>query len=788
MQKRLLLSGVLTLFILSSIWSQNVMPIGSWRSHMPYRIGQYVTQSDTEIFYSTGLSVVAFDKQELSTRFLTKTDFLSQAGIQYLKYFKAQETLMVVFNDGTMDLVNENEVITMPQIANFPNVIIGKDVFQIVPESDTTVLLAGSFGVSRVRVSESVKEFAFTTFTGLAVNSVANFEGFIYVGTDEGIYRIESDNFFPEVFSNWAYVGEDFGFPGDYSTHALVVYNDLLYFDIDNVVYRWNENGPVEIHAEPDQKVEYMSAEGTHLLVGYQCNWENCGGNGKVLYFTQEETYGELADGCIAVPYNGLEDEQGRIWFGEDYRNFRWLDNVNDSICNTISLNSPWSEKSWNLEILNNQVWLTSGGLTPETLKGQFFRDGFYSLIDGQWTIYNTTTNATMKGENPSDPNDDLFGMISLAISPNTGKVYAGSYFEGLVEVDGEEVNLYNENNSSLQVAEGDDSRVRTLGLAFDEEDNLWVTNAIAKDDRPLSVLRPDGTWKSFDEVCGFEFLMDVEVDDNGFKWIRLGNSSAGLLLFDEGEMDDDSDDRCQFFSSSNSNLQTNDVTSLEVDLDGDVWVGTTAGIVIFECGGNAFDEECNGSRRIVVGEDGNAGYLFETERIEAIAVDGANRKWVGTSTGAYLLSPNGEEQLLYFNEDNSPLLDNTIFDIACNQETGEVFFATNKGLVSYQSDAVEGGNTHKQTFEVFPHPVRPEYDGPITIRGFSRDATVKITDISGKLVYETKALGGQVIWDGRDYNGNRASTGVYLVFATTASSFGITEPTSAVAKVVLIN
>ncbi len=789
MHKRLLLSGVLILFLSVFVWGQkNVLPIGSWRSHMPYKIGQYVTQSDSEIFYSTGLSVVAFDKEEFSTRFFSKTDVLSQAGIQNLKYFKAQETLIVVFTDGTMDLVQPDRVITMPQIANFPNIIIGKEVNQIVPESDTTVLLAGSFGVSRVRISETVREFAFTTFTGMAVNSVINYEGFIYVGTDEGIYRIATGNFFPEVFSNWEYIGDDFGFPGDYSTHALVEFNGHLYFDIDNVVYRWNEEEPVEIHAEADQKVQYMSAEGEHLLVGYRCNWENCGGNGKAFFFNTDETFGELAPGCISVPNNGIEDEQGRIWFGEEYRNFRWIDHVNDATCNTTSLNSPWSEKSWDIEIVNNQVWLTSGGLTPETLKGQFFRDGFYSLIDGQWTIYNTTTNATMKGEDPDSLDDDLFGMISMAISPNTGKVYAGSYFEGLVEVNGEEVTLFNENNSSLQIAEGDPTRVRVLGLEFDEEDNLWVTNALAIDDKPLSVLKPDGTWKSFSEVCGFELLMDVVVDANGFKWIRLGDNGAGLLLFDEGDMDDDSDDQCQFFSSSNSNLQTNDVTSLEVDLDGDVWVGTTAGIVIFECGGNAFDEECNGSRRIVVGEDGNPGYLFETERIEAIAVDGANRKWVGTSTGVYLLSANGEDELLYFNEENSPLLDNTIYDIACNQETGEVFFATDKGLVSYQGDAVAGGNTHKQEFEVFPNPVRPEYDGPITIRGFSRDASVKITDVSGKLVYETKALGGQVVWDGRDYNGQRASTGVYLVFATTASSFGLTDPSSAVAKVVLIN
>ncbi len=375
-----------------------------------------------------------------------------------------------------------------------------------------------------------------------------------------------------------------------------------------------------------------------------------------------------------------------------------------------------------------------------------------------------------------------------MASNTINDKKYTGSYFEGLVEVDGDQLKLYNEKNSTLQLATGDPTRVRVLGLSPDVEGNLWVTNALAMDDRPLSVLSPDGVWKSFNLDCNFTFLMDIVVDGAGYKWARLGDDGAGLLLFDEGDIENETDDQCQFFSAANSNLQNNDVTSLAADLDGDVWVGTTAGIVIFECGGNAFDEECNGSRRIVVGDDGNPGYLFETERIEAIAVDGANRKWIGTSSGVYLLSETGEDELLHFTAENSQLLDNTIYDIACNQETGEVFFATNKGIISYQGDAVEGDRTHEQTFEVFPNPVRPEYDGPITIRGFSRDATVKITDVSGKLVYETKALGGQVIWDGRDYNGRRANTGVYLIFATTNSKFNFSDPSSAVAKVVLIN
>lgn len=789
MRKPLLLLIITFLSFSFLLQSQNVLPIGSWRTHLPYNAGQYVTQSSSEVYFSTGLSIVVFDKEDPGNqpRFITKTDELTQTSIRLIKYLPERETLLVVYSDGTMDLLEEDATITMPQIKNFPNIIVGKKVNDIFIQSDTSILLAGSFGLSKVRISETVKEFSFTTFTGVNVNSVTEFDGYIYAGTDEGIYRISSDDFFPEIFTNWEYLDTTHGFPADYSVNAMQVFNDKLYLGIDNKLFRWEAEILTAVYEETDDfKLEYLSAEGEFLLFGFQCLGGTCG-RGKLFYANTTESINALAPGCAGLPYNAIEDEKGRIWFGDQWRGFRRVNSVQDEFCNTMKINSPWSEKAWDIAIVDNEVWVASGSYS-NIYTGFLTRDGFYSFIDGQWTIYNDETQDAMDGRT-SVRNDDLLAIVNVAVNTKTGKVYAGSYFEGLIEVDAEGVlTLYDELNSPLQKANGDTLRTRIAGLATDEEGNLWVSNSRAINDKPIAVLKPDGTWQSFATDCNYAYLLDVVVDNNGFKWFILADGQAGILLFDEGEMDDPEDDRCQFFSAGNSNLQNNEVTSLAVDLDGDVWAGTTAGIVIFECGGNSFDDECNGSRRIVVGEDGNAEYLFATQRIAAIAVDGANRKWIGTSNGAYLMSANGEDQLFHFTAENSPLLDNAVLDIACNLETGEVFFATNLGMISYQSDAVSGGTVHKQNITVYPNPVRPDYQGPIAIKGFARDATVKITDISGKLVYETKALGGQVIWDGNDYNGRRANTGVYLVFATTNSRFNFNNPSAAVAKVVLVN
>jgi hypothetical protein len=187
-------------------------------------------------------------------------------------------------------------------------------------------------------------------------------------------------------------------------------------------------------------------------------------------------------------------------------------------------------------------------------------------------------------------------------------------------------------------------------------------------------------------------------------------------------------------------------------------------------------------AQQIIVTVNGVAGYLLETERVSTIAVDGANRKWVGTSNGVFVLSPDGTEQVAYYTVDNSPLLSNVIMDIAIDGESGEVFIGTDKGLVSIRGEATEGGEEHSGVL-VFPNPVRENYDGPIAIKGLANNANVKITDVNGMLFYETTALGGQAVWDGRNYNGERAKTGVYFVFSSNEDG-----SSKNVAKLLIIN
>jgi flagellar hook assembly protein FlgD len=129
-------------------------------------------------------------------------------------------------------------------------------------------------------------------------------------------------------------------------------------------------------------------------------------------------------------------------------------------------------------------------------------------------------------------------------------------------------------------------------------------------------------------------------------------------------------------------------------------------------------------------------------------------------------MSEDGTTELQHFTTDNSPLVSDNIITIAINQGNGEVFFGTEKGIISYKGTATEGALTHTDVY-AYPNPVRESYTGTIAIKGLVTDADVKITDISGALIYQTKALGGQAVWDGKNFVGEKAHTGIYLVFST---------------------
>jgi hypothetical protein len=294
----------------------------------------------------------------------------------------------------------------------------------------------------------------------------------------------------------------------------------------------------------------------------------------------------------------------------------------------------------------------------------------------------------------------------------------------------------------------------------------------------PLHVLKSDGTWKSFtltpqvsgSSDCKVEHVM---VDSRGYKWMNFPRGLPDnplLAVFDDNHtIDNQGDDRIARvevnYIYSEAEPASSAVTAIAEDLDGAIWLGTDGGIKVLYYPENVFTQtNVFYPQYIVVTQNGYNGLLLGNDRINAIAVDGANRKWIGTeSSGIFLISANGREELLHFTTDNSPLFSNNITTIAIDKETGEVFIGTTYGLISYMGDATFG----KEAFEeckVFPNPVREDYHGTIAVRGLMENALCKIVDAEGKLVWQGYANGGELVWNGHDHRGTRPATGVYYV------------------------
>jgi ligand-binding sensor domain-containing protein len=270
---------------------------------------------------------------------------------------------------------------------------------------------------------------------------------------------------------------------------------------------------------------------------------------------------------------------------------------------------------------------------------------------------------------------------------------------------------------------------------------------------------RQNNNWKLITppNTLSLDGINKMFINQQGQAWM-IAPKYQGIMVYNPNA----SGEKWRILNTYNNNLPSSTVTSMMDDQNGTMWVGTNNGIGLFDC--NEIST-CKAYLPQIKNNNGFAGLLFQKENVNCIIADGANRKWVGTNNGTWLLSNDGTEIIERFTKNNSPLPNDTIRQIIIAPTTGEVFFNTAQQMASYRSTATSGATTMKQ-INIFPNPVSPNYNGPIAMRGLVENAMVKITSLSGKLVYQTRALGGQAIWDGKTYDGNKVATGVYLVFA----------------------
>lgn len=380
---------------------------------------------------------------------------------------------------------------------------------------------------------------------------------------------------------------------------------------------------------------------------------------------------------------------------------------------------------------------------------------------------------------------------MRIAIDPNNvDTVYVSSWGTGVHKYENNKFTQnYNATNSALIDAAGTKIYTFVSGICFDNKSNLYVSNTLS----PSSfVIRSAEDYKWYPlsyPGCANTYIDKLIVTQKNHGWAVLPrdpNGSRRLIVFDtNGTVDDDTDDRYRVAKSTPEDSRycgeiklwdelgdviSDDLNDVVEDRNGTIWIGCEEGVVIYKDDDKLFTTEKPVFKHIKVPRnDGTnyADYLLDGIEVNCIAVDGANRKWIGTAhSGVYLVSEDGTETIHTFNKSNSPLFSNSVSSIAIHPKTGEVYFLTPYGIVSYTGDAIEPEEVLSQHIRVYPNPVRPDFAGSIKMEGFENGSYVKITDMNGRLVYSTTSLGGQATWwNCRGLDGHRVSTGVYLIW-----------------------
>jgi streptogramin lyase len=736
--------------------------IGEWKAHLPFRKGVSVTQSETEVFLAFESQIAIMDKTEFSIDKLNKVNGLSDVSIQAIKYNEAKKILVVAYENGNLDLVKESGIININHIKE--TLTYNDKTINHISFDGDYAYLACNFGIVQVNMIRNEIKGTFPFTDPEKVNATVVLGSKVYAFTDEGVFEGDTISNLLD-FSTWRQHNETNALWQDSRSLSATLFQGVVYADIGDTlmrfvdnkweafeVYEWNGNSfdTLSQFYNPNYSLKYI--EPNYNQNSIVISWEGKNGPARMTALDVNGTYFINYNPTYFADINqAIIDQNGRWWITDQSRGGSYLSNGYVS----IAPNAPYNKGVQSLAVKDSKVWVAGGTIENWTGTGDY--SGSYLLNEGFWKRYSGADYSEL---------DTVPDHIRVIAHPTNDKIYLATFGDGVVEIDGDNITIFKE-NSSLQPDVLDQTKYKVSGIAFDDAGNLWCSNFGAS--RPISVRKTDGTWVNFNAPSQFQRVVDVVVDYNGYKWFATKSSGNGngILVFDEGDLNIVGDERYAILTADNSELPNNDVISLAVDLDGEVWVGTSQGTALFECTYDVFNGTCSG-RRVVTSANDFGDYLLKTQVINAIAIDGANRKWFGTSAGIFVQSEDGQEEVLRLNVNNSPLYSNNITALAIDDKTGEVYIGTDRGLISYKSNATKGTQTHDETTVLaYPNPVRPDYEGAIAIRGLVEEANVKITDVNGVMIYETKAYGGQAIWDGRDYNGRKAASGVYLVFSS---------------------
>jgi hypothetical protein len=740
----------ITLLILIFLQSHGQTPVGSWSDHLIYNTSKSVAVGTKDVYSSTGSSILVYNKDFSELKKMSRINGLTETGISSIAWSEDYKALIIAYSSTNVDLVKNNIIFNIPDISR--KYIPGNKVINRIRTNGKYAYMACSFGIVVVDILK--KEIYDTWKPGngsenAEIWDIAFGNGQIFAATSNGVFSADFSNPGLSFYGNWSLENILPDPNGKYT--SLVFSGDKLYA---------NRSDP-SLAGDMVYSTDGISSLFSYIPGVYNTSFDPAIGGFTISstrflrYFNNDgslnKTVSSYSSEELGVPNISQAVADGSdIWIADIKSGLIKGENMSDFTA--LILPSPASNNVISLNSSNGKTLICDGALNAAWTN--LWRPAQVSIHeDNQWTIL--------------APPSITDAMRAIVDPENSNHLFITTFGMGLLEyLNNNLVKQFTESNSPLQTIIPGQAYVRVCGLAYDKNNYLWITQSQVIGS--IKVLKPDGTWIVNPVTIDAPRVGDIIITRNGYKWIILPVGNGLFVLDDNNTPDVFSDDRYKKMPVKDTdNKIITTVYSIAEDLDGNIWIGTDQGPLVYYNPENVLDTDLKASRLKTPRNDGTgqADYILITETINSIAVDGANRKWLGTQTsGAYLLSPDGTKQIKNYNEQNSPILSNSINSLAVDNKTGEVWFGTMKGIQSVRGDATTGEEKFTKVY-TFPNPVREDFTGNVTITGLIRDTQIRITDISGNLVYETVSEGGLASWNLKTYNGRHVATGVYLVF-----------------------
>ncbi len=740
---KLLISLLFTFCCFNFSTAQNL----SWKDYFSYnQIRSIHLENNKTIVATENALFVLSDNDEITQIYNTVNDFKLE-DISALGYSSKHQKIIVGSSNGKMAIVNEKTSVVTPLNFIYDKFTLAenqKKINQIVISNDLAYIATG-YGITTLQLTDNF--FGDSYYIGengdyANVLNVLIHENYLYANVEnESIKRISLSGNLMD-YSQWLIYNEDswnficlfnqqlIGVRSDYTMHKISESSSELLFDVypDFVRIETNESylsliykGLVRIYNQDFSFVSEKIADyqtGMFRTAATKNNYIYLASEDKGLFkksFTDDTLVALQPDGALTNDY------------------FR-----------IITTNQ-------------NQLWAIYGGYD--------INYNPYGRNLPEYGISRLSIQSKNWSHIPYEKIAPFRSTSHLSFDPNNSKtLYVSSFFNGVAKInlannieDSEVVKYDAQNSSLLGIYDDNTNDIRVNGPVFDAQGVAWFTNSFV--DKQLHKLDKNGNWQSY-TIPSFTTIQGITaavIDKNGTKW--MGGNSNPLIAFNE---------------STNKNisvtLPARITNTIELDKNDQLWIGTAYGLRVIPSIDAFRTSSSIQANAIIIMDDGLAQELFYQQSILKIKVNGANQKWVSIAdAGVFLISENGQQTIYHFDKENSPLPDNNVLDIAIDGQTGEVFFATRKGMVSFQHIATDASSDLSNVY-VYPNPLRPESDGSVQISGLSSEAVVKITDTAGNLVFETTSNGGTVQWNTTNFRGAKVASGVYLIFVSSKS------------------